>query len=85
MKKKTEEFLMLKQYTISRDDSVYECFPDITKTKSGKLICVFRESDHHGDLNNSRLVLKESLDNGKTWSEKKELTPRSSADFCMSG
>ena len=71
---------MIKQHTISRDDSVYECFPDITKTKSGKLICVFRESDHHGDLNNSRLVLKESLDHGKTWSEKKELTPRSSAE-----
>ena len=71
---------MIKQHTISRDDSVYECFPDITKTKSGKLICVFRESDHHGDLNNSRLVLKESLDNGKTWSEKKELTSRSSAE-----
>ena len=72
---------MLKQYTISRDDSVYECFPDITKTKSGKLICVFRESDHHGNLNNSRLVIKESLDNGKTWSEKKALTERKDATY----
>ena len=62
---------MLKKYTVSRDDSVYECFPDIAKTKSGKLICVFRESNHHADLNNSRLVLTESLDNGKTWSAKK--------------
>ena len=46
MKKKTEGFPMLKQYTVSRDDSVYECFPDVVKTKSGKLVCVFRESAH---------------------------------------
>ena len=72
---------MIQQHTISRDDSVYECFPDITKTKSGKLICVFRESAHHGDLNNSRLVLKESLDSGKTWSEKKALTERKDASY----
>lgn len=67
---------LMKQYSISRDDSVYECFPDLTRTKSGKLICVFRESEHHGKLNGSRLVYTESLDEGKTWSEKKALTPR---------
>ncbi len=72
---------MLKQYTVSRDDSVYECFPDMVKTKSGKLICVFRESTHHGDLNGSRLVYKESTDGGKTWSEKYTLTPRADASF----
>ena len=72
---------MLRQYTISRDDSVYECFPDMVKTKSGKLICVFRESTHHGDLNGSRLVYTESLDNGKTWSEKQGLTEKTDASF----
>ncbi len=72
---------MIQQHTVSRDDSVYECFPDITKTKSGKLICVFRESNHHADLNNSRLVLTESLDNGKTWSSKKGLTEKRDAAY----
>lgn len=72
---------MLRQYTVSRDDSVYECFPDMVKTKSGKLICVFRESTHHGDLNGSRLVYTESLDNGKTWSEKQGLTEKTDASF----
>ena len=72
---------MLKQYTVSRDDSVYECFPDVVKTKSGKLICVFRESTHHGDLNGSRLVYTESTDGGKTWGEKHALTPRMDASF----
>jgi len=72
---------MIQQYTVSRDDSIYECFPDITKTKSGKLICVFRESSHHGNLNGSRLVWTESPDNGKTWSEKKGLTERHDASY----
>ncbi len=72
---------MLKQYTVSRDDSVYECFPDLVKTPSGKLICVFRESTHHGDLTNSRLVWKESIDDGQTWSEKYALTPKADASF----
>lgn len=70
---------MLKQYTVSRDDDVYECFPDLVKTKSGKLICVFRESTHHADLNGNRLVYKISTDDGKTWSEKYGLTPKADA------
>ena len=72
---------MLEQYTVSRDDGVYECFPDMVKTNSGKLICVFRESAHHGDLDGNRLVYKESLDQGKSWSEKHALTPKSDAKF----
>ena len=72
---------MIQQYTVSREDSVYECFPDIAQTPSGKLICVFRESEHHANLNHSRLVCKESLDHGKTWSEKTALTPIMQASF----
>lgn len=71
----------MKHYTVSRDDSVYECFPDLAKTPSGKLICVFRESAHHADLTGNRLVFAESLDNGKTWSEKKSLTERRDATY----
>ncbi len=67
---------MIRQYTVSRDDSVYECFPDMVKTPSGKLIVVFRESAHHADLEGNRLVYVESLDNGKTWSEKHALTEK---------
>ena len=71
----------MKHYTVSRDDSVYECFPDLAKTPSGKLICVFRESAHHADLTGNRLVFVESFDNGKTWSEKKALTERRDATY----
>lgn len=71
----------MKHYIVSRDDSVYECFPDLAKTPSGKLICVFRESAHHADLQGNRLVFKESFDNGKTWSEKHVLTERRDATY----
>ena len=71
----------MKHYIVSRDDSVYECFPDLAKTPSGKLICVFRESAHHADLQGNRLVFTESLDNGKTWSEKHTLTERRDATY----
>ena len=29
--------------TISRNDNIYECFPDIARTKDGALVCVYRE------------------------------------------
>jgi sialidase-1 len=71
----------MQQYIVSRDDNFYECFPDIVKTPSGKLITVFRESAHHADLNGNRLVWVESLDGGKIWSEKHALTERYDATY----
>lgn len=72
---------MLNQHIISNKSGIYECFPDIAMTRSGKLICVYRESAHHADLNNSRLILRESGDGGRTWEEAKALTPTSDASF----
>ena len=72
---------MIQQITVSRDDSVYECFPDLVKTPSGKLICVFRESAHHADIAGNRLVTVESLDGGKTWSNKRGLTKKYDAAY----
>ena len=72
---------MLNQHIISNKSGIYECFPDIAMTRSGKLICVYRESAHHADLNNSRLILRESGDGGRTWGEAKALTPTSDASF----
>lgn len=66
---------MIKQYPIARDDAIYECFPDIAAAPDGTLVCVYRESAHHADLNNSRLVFRRSADGGRHWSEKTALTP----------
>lgn len=64
----------IKKFSISKDDSIYEAWPDIALTKYGKLICVFSECTHHGDRSYTRLVLKESIDRGRTWGDKIPLT-----------
>ena len=64
----------LKKFKISRDDNIYEAFPDIALTSTGKLICVFLECKHHVDRSYSRIMLCESLDRGRTWSPKRALT-----------
>jgi hypothetical protein len=39
----------VQKFAINRDDSIYEVFPDVALTPSGKLICTFAECTHHGD------------------------------------
>ena len=65
---------MIEKITISRDDSIYEAFPDVVLTSSGRLICVFAECTHHRDRSYTRLVLTDSVDRGRTWSPKRPLT-----------
>ena len=65
---------MIQKYTVSRDDSIYEAFPDLTLTKDGRLLCVFEECIHHLDRSWTQLVLTESSDRGRTWSPKRPLT-----------
>ena len=56
--------------TVSRDDRIYECFPDLTRMESGSLICVYRESEGHVPGNYTRIVARTSDDDGETWGEK---------------
>ncbi|MCF7687755.1 MAG: glycoside hydrolase [Cephaloticoccus sp.] len=65
---------MIQKFTVSRDDSIYEAFPDITLTADGRLLCVFEECTHHGNRDWTRLALTESSDRGRTWSPKRGLT-----------
>jgi sialidase-1 len=65
---------MIQKHTISRDDAIYEAFPDVAKTPSGKLVCVFAECTHHADRSYTRIVLSDSTDRGRTWSPKRPLT-----------
>jgi sialidase-1 len=64
----------LKKFEISRDETLYEAFPDLAISPSGKLICVFLECGHHVDRSYSRIMFCESFDRGRTWSPKKALT-----------
>jgi hypothetical protein len=66
--------MKIEKYTISYDPAVYSAWPDLVLTASGKLICVFSECTHHGDRSYTRIMLAESQDRGRTWSEKYPLT-----------
>lgn len=71
----------MEKWTVSRDDSVYEAWPDVVKTPSGKLICIFTECAHHLKREQVRLVTAESTDRGRTWSRKRAFTDVCVGDF----
>jgi sialidase-1 len=56
----------MRHVTISRNDDLYEAFPDLCLLPSGKLLCIYRESDWHVS-STSRTMLTESDDRGRTW------------------
>jgi sialidase-1 len=68
------------RFTLSRDDSLYECFPDLARLRSGRLICVYRESDSHTSAAFTHLVYRLSDDDGKTWPAKFLLAESKKAD-----
>jgi len=72
--------MSLQKFTVSRDDSIYEAWPDVIQTNSGKLICVFSECAHHLNRENARIAICESVDRGRTWSDKKYLTEKGKSD-----
>ena len=63
--------MAVEKFTISRDDSVYEAFPDLCLTDSGRVLLVYRESNGHVASEFCRLVVRSSDDAGRTWSERR--------------
>ena len=68
----------MQKYIVSRDDSLYEAFPDLVKTDSGRLICVYTECAHHGNRELSRIAFRTSDNHGRSWSPVHALTERRS-------
>ena len=64
----------IEKFRISNDPALYEAWPDVALTKSGKLVCVFTECTHHGDRSYTRIMLTESTNEGRTWTPKRPLT-----------
>ncbi|MBQ6351942.1 MAG: exo-alpha-sialidase [Lentisphaeria bacterium] len=64
----------IEKFTVSNDPELYEAWPDIALTESGKLVCVFTECNHHGDRSYTRVMLAESVDGGRSWTPKRPLT-----------
>jgi sialidase-1 len=68
------------RFIVSRDDTIYEAFPDVAICPSGRLVCVFAECTHHGDRGYTRIVLCHSDDRGRTWSAKRGLSEPTHGD-----
>ncbi len=64
----------MRKITVSRDNSIYEAWPDVAMLPNGRMVCVFSECTHHGNRDLARLVTVTSDDKGETWSEKRHLT-----------
>ncbi len=59
--------------TVTRNDEVYECFPDMTRLPSGDLMVIYRESESHEGYEYCNLVVRRSQDEGVTWSERQAI------------
>jgi len=62
---------------VSRDDTIYECFPDLAQTPDRTLACVYRECMFHAPYPFSRIACRRSLDGGRTW------LPKQIVDECV--
>lgn len=65
---------MIQKFSVSRDDNIYQAWPDVALTPAGRLVCVFSECTHHGDRSYTRIMLCDSSDRGRTWSPKRPVT-----------
>lgn len=72
--------LSVKSFTISRDDSTYECFPSLTRCSNGRIVLVYRESDGHKAKKYARLIVRVSDDNGESFSDRKVLVATEQTD-----
>ncbi len=63
----------MQKFIVSRDDSIYEAWPDVALCPSGRLVCVFTECTHHKSPENTRITVVTSDNRGRTWSQKRYL------------
>lgn len=66
--------MRIETHVVSRDDTVYEAFPALGLTASGKLICVYLQCTRHTDRSYTRIVYRTSIDRGRSWSAAVSLT-----------
>jgi sialidase-1 len=64
---------LILRFIVSRDDEIYEAFPDVAMTRSGRLVCLFSECTHHADRGYTRIMVTTSDDHGRTWTPKRPL------------
>ena len=60
----------VEKVTVSRNANIYELMPDVVRLPSGKIICIYRESDGHTVRKFSDIAYRYSWYGGHTWSER---------------
>ena len=60
----------IEPFTLSRDDSIMEGWPDLIRIKGGRLLVAYNECVAHGNRDHSRITARLSDDDGHTWSNK---------------
>jgi len=67
-------FYPIEKFPVARDDKYYLAWPDLALTGDGRLICVKNDCVPHTDRSYTRIMLCESSDRGRSWSEPRALT-----------
>ena len=67
--------VQIESFTVCRDDTIFEGWPDLIRLKSGRMLLVYNECNSHGDRNHSKIAMRVSDDDGTTWSEKQYIGP----------
>ena len=62
--------MSVEKFTISRNDNIYEAFPHLCLTSSGRILLAYRESNGHVASEFNRLIIRYSDDDGDTWSDR---------------
>ncbi len=62
------------KFVISPPGEHYQAWPDLVRTRAGKLLCVFSACTHHGDRSFTQIMLCESEDDGASWSSARPVT-----------
>ncbi len=65
--------LELRRFVLSRQEGVYQAFPDVAQCVSGRLVAVWRASAGHTARDFSDIVLMHSDDGGETWHQRRVL------------
>ena len=60
----------IEKFTLSRNDSFMEGWPDMIRLKSGRILVIYNECTAHLNRDNTHITMRKSDDNGLTWSEK---------------
>jgi sialidase-1 len=63
----------IERVTVSRDNSISELLPDVAQTPTGKLICIYRESDTDYVTEYSGVAVRTSTEGGHSWTERRPL------------